>query len=75
MPKGTASGFGCGEDGNKVRDFPTRDGKNVAPNVPKDNVVNKGISMQSKLQEQRLVRVMKMMVISCISLFSVMSSF
>ena len=42
MPKGTASGFGCGEDGNKVRDFPTRDGKNVAPNVPKDNVVNKG---------------------------------
>ena len=30
--------FGCGKDGHKVRDCPTRDGKQVAPNVPKDDV-------------------------------------
>ena len=35
--------FGCSKEGNKVRDCPTistkgRKGKNVAPNVPKDDV-------------------------------------
>ena len=36
---GTSSFFGCGRDGNKVRDFPTiaaigRQSKKVPPNVP-----------------------------------------
>ncbi|XP_015068750.1 uncharacterized protein LOC107013325 [Solanum pennellii] len=39
--RGTDSDFGCGKDGHKVRDSPTRDGKQVAPNVPKNDGPNK----------------------------------
>ncbi len=37
---GYGSCFGCGKGGHKVKDCPniaTRDGKQVAPNVPKDD--------------------------------------
>ena len=33
--------FGCGKDGHKGRDFTTRDGNQVSPNVPKDNAPKK----------------------------------
>ena len=41
--RGTGSCFGCGKEGHKVRDCTTiasrgREGKKVAPNVPKDDV-------------------------------------
>ena len=43
---GTSGLFGCGKDDHKVRDCPTidprgREGKKVAPNVPKDDAQNK----------------------------------
>ena len=55
--KGTRSYFGCGKEGYKVRDCPTiasrgRDGKQVSPNVPKDD----GVSMHSELRDQSRMR-------------------
>ena len=43
---GTSGCYGCGKDDHKVTDFPIivdrgREGKQVSPNVPKDNGQNK----------------------------------
>ena len=37
----TGSCFGCGKYGHKLRDFPARDGRQVSPNVPKDDAPKK----------------------------------
>ena len=46
---GIGNCIGCGKDGQKVRDFPIiaskgREGKQVGPNVPKDDAPNKSRS-------------------------------
>ena len=38
---GTGIRFGCRKDGHKVRYCPTRDGKQVSPNVPKVEATSK----------------------------------
>ena len=77
--RGTRSFFGCGKEGHKVRYCPTiasrgNEVKNVAPNVPKDDVqVKRRFYALRTIRENQDSDVMR--VIPCIYLFSGMSSF
>ena len=57
----TGSWFGCGKEGNKVRDCPMiaytgRQGKKVAPSVPKDDALTKRrfYALRSRVEKPHL---------------------
>ena len=50
----TGSCFGCGKYGHKLRDFPTRDGDYVSPDVPKDDAPKKSCFYALGTREAKL---------------------